>query len=92
MNNKLHWTRTKDPRKGNISVDDSYVESLAGFLRTKFQHVIISEPQLPDEDFAMLCAAEVFVQGGGGFSSLVGEVVKRRGGTVIKPRRGRRGF
>lgn len=38
---------------------------------------------LPDDDFAYMCNAKTFVQAGGGFSSLIAEVVKKRGNLVI---------
>jgi hypothetical protein len=38
---------------------------------------------LPDDDFAHMCNAKTFVQTGGGFSSLIAEVVKKRGNLVI---------
>ena len=83
---KNHWTRTVDLRKGNFSVDDSYIEDVANFFRFHKFQVHIRQPNLPDQDFVFLCSAKVFVQGGGGFSKLVASIIEARGGTVVKPR------
>ena len=85
VSDKLHWTRTDDPRGGNFEVDDAYLNNVAAFFRTRFSHVELRSPGLPDDDFAFLCMAETFVSGGGGFSKLIAEVVKLRGGRVINP-------
>lgn len=85
IGDKRHWTRTLDPRGGNYTVDDSYIENAASFFREAFPCVRILVSGNPDEDFALLSSAKYFVQGGGGFSALIAQIVKARGGTVIKP-------
>ena len=89
VSDKYHWTRTKDPRDGNFSVDDTYLNNVVKFFGARFSNVKLHPQGTPDEDFALLCKSEVFVSGGGGFSSLISEVVRRRGGRVIKPRMSR---
>lgn len=86
LGDKRHWTRTSDPRKGNFSVDEAYLQSMAAFLKEEFDSVEILHSGLPDADFALLCSSKIFVQGGGGFSRLIAEVVKIRGGKVFRPR------
>ena len=85
VGDKFHWTRTPDPRQGNFSVDEAYMDAVVHFFRTRGFGVHIQEPQLPDSDFLFLCSAQVFVQGGGGYSALVARVVENRGGKVIIP-------
>jgi len=80
-----HWTRTLDPRNGNFSVDEAYLLNLAHFWREFFPSVRVQVNNIPDEDFILLCSARVFVQGGGGYSALVADIVRARGGTVINP-------
>ena len=82
---KKHWTRSIDPRNGDFSVDEAYIESLAEFLRLHDFEVYVRQPNSPDQDFLYLCSANTFVQGGGGFSKLVASVVRKRGGTVHSP-------
>ena len=38
---------------------------------------------LPDEDFIFMSNADIFVQGGGGYSELIAKMVKMNGGTVL---------
>lgn len=84
IGDKYHWTRTPDPRH-DYSVDEEYVANIAHFFRSHGFAVFIKDVELPDTDFAILCSASVFIQGGGGYSALVAEVVKQRGGVVLKP-------
>ena len=82
-----HWTRTPDLRRGDYSVDTAYVWSIVKFFQ-KFQFSVrVRQPGTPDEDFAYMCSAKVFIQGGGGLSALVSEVVRYQNGFVIVPNR-----
>ncbi len=85
VGDKYHWTRTPDPRKGDYSVDEEYLANIAQFFRTHDFDVCVKDKGLPDIDFTLLCSARVFIQGGGGYSALVAEIVKERGGMIIKP-------
>lgn len=81
-----HWTRTTDMRNGNYNVDETYVGNLASSLQEYGIHATIRQPGTPDEDFLFMCAARVFVQSGGGFSTLIGTIVQiHRGGTTFRP-------
>lgn len=83
-----HWTRTSpDPRKGDFTIDKAYVTDLANALRMRHFDVFVRDPRTPDEDFLYMCSAEVFVQGGGGYSALIASVVEARGGNVLRPSR-----
>ena len=85
VGDKYHWTRTPDPRNGNYRVDEEYLGNVAHFFRTRGFEVCVKDTEVPDVDFALLCSARVFIQGGGGYSALVAEIVKQRGGLVIRP-------
>ena len=85
VGDKYHWTRTPDPRKGDHSVDEEYLANIARFFRIHGFEVCVKDKGLPDTDFTLLCSARVFIQGGGGYSALVAQIVKKRGGLVIKP-------
>ena len=88
-----HWTRprvrggvrTGDPRHGDWRVDNAYRASIASFFRGHGFGVRTRLKSTPDDDFAYVCGSRTFVQGGGGFSKLMGEVVAARGGKVFKP-------
>jgi hypothetical protein len=82
---KFHWTRTPDPRHNDFSVDDAYLANVAQYFRSQGFSVCVKDQELPDIDFVILCSARVFVQGGGGYSALIAEVVQHRGGLVIRP-------
>jgi len=86
IGDKFHWTRTPDPRHGDFSVDETYLSNVAGFFTNFDFEVCIKDPGLPDDDFALLTSARVFIQGGGGYSGLIAKVVSKRGGVVVKPR------
>jgi len=86
----LHWTRTADPRGGNFTVDENYVKSAATFFQSLGFALSFREQRYPDVDFAYMCAASYFIQGGGGFSMLVSSVVRARGGHVFTPSNQRR--
>jgi len=85
VGDKFHWTRTPDPRLGDFSVDEAYLDHITHFFLDHGFGVAILAPDLPDSDFTYLCSARVFVRGGGGYSTLVANVVKTRGGVVIEP-------
>lgn len=82
--NKMHWTRTPDPRL-NYDVDDAYIASFSGFFRQYGLNVTVHNSGTPDDDFLQLCTSTYFVQGGGGFSALIASVVRARGGEVFVP-------
>ena len=85
IGDKYHWTRTPDPRKGKYSIDDTYVAHVAEAFRIRSFSVTVREPTSPDEDFVRLGSARIFVQGGGGYSTLIASVVRARGGIVLQP-------
>jgi len=85
VGDKFHWTRTPDPRHGDFSVDEAYLDRMARFFQSNGFKVVLQQPDFPDSDFILLCSARVFVRGGGGYSALVAHVVKNRGGVVIQP-------
>jgi len=82
---KFHWTRTPDPRQGDYSVDEGYLDKMVNFFREHGFEADVHVPHLPDSDFMYLCSATIFVRGGGGFSSLIATVVENRGGTLLVP-------
>ena len=56
-------------------VVDLFTTHRRGFkVRTRFEHN-------PDSDFLFMCQSPIFVQAGGGFSRIIGEVVRRSSGT-----------
>lgn len=89
------WRRG-DPRHGNFSVDQTYRKEASEWfikilskkdivIHVEFRHGEVLD-QNPDQDFQYMSAARWFVPAGGGYSDLVAEVVKRRGGTILDPR------
>jgi hypothetical protein len=83
-----HWTRNKDMRNRDFSIDYAYKDNVISFFRSKGFHNIKvrKESARPDEDFVFMSLAQNFVQGGGGYSKLISSVVSANGGTVFKPR------
>ena len=82
----FHWTRSHDYRNGDYSVDSCYCNHVAGFLMDLgFDPVLRSPVRSPDEDLCVMSRSRIYIQGGGGFSRLAAKMVKRRGGTVIRP-------
>lgn len=81
-----HWTRSLDPRQDDYRVDEAYLESVASFFRSQHRTAMVMSTGTPDQDFALLCLSQVFVQGGGGYSALIREVVRYRGGLVLSPK------
>ena len=62
-----------------------YRADVAEWFRNRGFDVAEHSGSTPENDFAFLCSARVFVQGGGGVSRLVASVVEARGGRVVKP-------
>ena len=85
IGDKFHWTRTPDPRGGNFSVDEEYLSKISRFFHDHGFAVCVKAPELPDDDFALLSSANVFTQGGGGYSALVAKMVTKSGGLVLQP-------
>jgi len=83
---KKHWTRTKDPRNGNFERDEAYMFHFKDYFEARGHQVQFRETRTPDEDFVYACSAKIFISGGGGFSSLIADVVRANGGQVLKPR------
>jgi len=80
-----HWTRTPDLRQGDYSVDTAYVQNIVEHFGKFAMSARVRQPGTPDEDFVYMCAAKVFVQGGGGLSVLISTVVRHQNGVVIVP-------
>lgn len=85
ISEKRHWTRSSDPRTGDFTVDDTYVQNFVSFFESQGFAVIVFQPRTPDDDFQFACAAQTFIPGGGGYSDLIGTVVAANGGVVIRP-------
>ena len=82
-----HWTRNKDMRNGDYSVDFAYRDSVISFFRSKgFEVQNHCSSGRPDDDFVYMGSAKNFIQGGGGYSKLVSNVVVANGGQVFIPR------
>jgi len=82
-----HWTRNKDMRNGNYSIDYAYRDNVISFFRSKgFDDINLHRTSTPDDDFVYMCNTCNFVQGGGGFSKLIASVVTFNGRRVFKPR------
>ena len=86
VSDKLHWTRTADPRNGDFSVDEVYRQNIEKFFIAGGLKIVQRQTKLPDEDFAFMCGARLFIRGGGGLSELVSQVVLEKGGTVLTPK------
>jgi len=83
-----HWTRSKDMRNGDYSIDFAYRDNVISFFRSKGFIVQIHQSSgKPDDDFAYMCSARNFVRGGGGLSTLISSVVTAQGGRVFNPRK-----
>ena len=87
VSDKYHWTRITDPRNGDFSVDDHYRERAEQFFAAGGYKIVPRQPKLPDEDFAFMCGAHVFIRGGGGLSELISQVVSQKGGKILTPMR-----
>lgn len=82
-----HWTRNEDMRNGDYSVDFAYRDSVVSFFRSKgFEVQTRCSSGRPDDDFVYMSSAKNFIQGGGGYSKLVSDVVTANGGQVFIPR------
>ena len=65
-----------------------YLQQITTFLRKHgFKVYERINCGTPDEDFAFMSSARVFVQGGGGYSRFVGRMVRISGGTVLWDRK-----
>lgn len=69
----------------NIVRSIQYRTQIAMVFRKHFKEVVFRGIFTPDEDFAYLCSAKHFVQGGGHFSLLISSVVALNKGIVYKP-------
>ena len=69
VSDAAHWTRTIDARNGNYTIDNVYRQNVATFSRQLGFRVQLRNAErsttTPDDDFAYLCGATTFVQGGG---------------------------
>ena len=61
-----------------------YLKKVKAFFRNRGFEVHIREPRAPDEDFAFMAKSGVFVQGGGGYSGLIGRIVENRKNVVLR--------
>ncbi len=86
---------------GNLRKSRAYIQRIASFWRNRGFAVVEKVAELPsearpmdqqkaaDEDFVFMSHSRHFVVGGGGFSMVIGEVVKMNGGTVLGLPKGR---
>lgn len=86
-----HWTRNKDMRNGDYSIDYSYRDNVISFFQSRgFSNVTFRDMSpTPDVDFLSMSSARYFVQGGGGYSELIANLVTHNGGRVFQPRKSR---
>lgn len=62
-----------------------YMDTFQEWVQNKYPNASVwwrGNRNTPDSDFAYMCTAHHFIQGGGGYSRLVSEVVRQRGGVV----------
>ena len=59
----------------------TYVSDL--FVKSMFNVTLRINQGTPDEDFLFMSRATTFIQGGGGYSNLIGNIVKKRNHIVI---------
>lgn len=76
--NSTSANRTKTTHTGSII----YRNILSAWFKDKGFNVLHRSEHDPDDDFVYMAHASHFVYGGGGFSHMVGECVKRIGGLV----------
>ena len=76
-----------NPYHGNthdVAASLVYLKLVVCFLRShNFTVVYHGDGNTPDDDFATMATADVFVRGGGGYSNFAASVVRFRGHTVI---------
>ena len=71
-------------KEDNHSRSIDYIASVAKYLEFQSYSVSIRINKSPDVDFVLMCNAKYFVQGNGGFSSVIADMVRLRGGKVFK--------
>lgn len=71
--------------QNKINLNQIYIKKLKDKLK---KNKIIFEDKFtgnPDDDFIYMCNSKTFIKSGGGFSQLISQIVKRKGGKVINP-------
>ena len=62
-----------------------YLKIIKDILDKNNIKVIDNSKGNPDDDFTEMSNSKIFIKSGGGFSSLISKLVKKRGGIVIDP-------
>ena len=71
--------------QNKINLNQIYIKKLKDKLK---KNKIIFKDKFtgnPDDDFIYMCNSKTFIKSGGGFSQLISQIVKRKGGKVINP-------
>lgn len=78
----LHLANQKNVQQQNENM--KYIHMVRNFfIKSKFNASLRINQGTPDEDFLYMSGANIFVQGGGGYSQLIARFVKYNGGIVI---------
>ena len=68
---------------GGYPRSSEYINGLRDFFVSRGYTVSLRLGHLPDPDLVYMARARFFVQGGGGYSLLISEIVKAMGGLVL---------
>lgn len=72
------FKETKNPHKSK-----DYLKKISAFFKQNGYNVEINWNKNADDDFKQMCNSKYFVPSGGGFSTLISDVVKYKGGRVL---------
>tara|TARA_Y100000389_G_C17355302_1_gene460726 strand:- start:254 stop:970 length:717 start_codon:yes stop_codon:yes gene_type:complete len=64
---------------------DKFLEIIKNLFKKNNIKVIDNSRGNPDEDFIKMSNSKIFIKSGGGFSRLISNLVKKKGGEVIDP-------
>jgi hypothetical protein len=84
VTNPHHSHRTLEPNK-IFEHDWKYLLSVRRYFIQRGFRVTVRDLQTPDEDLVFMSRAAFFIRAGGGYSGIISQLVKRRGGVVFQP-------
>lgn len=71
-------------KKINQRANDQYLEAVQNLLKKNGFTIIEKNSTNPDDDFIYMANSQKFIKSGGGFSILISDIVKRKGGIVYE--------
>ena len=69
----------------NLKANQKFLDTIESIIK-KYNFKFEKINNNPDEDFLFMCNSKIFIKSGGGFSRIISQIVKQKGGIIYDPK------